>query len=136
VNFLVDNWLLFVVALTSGAMLLWPVVSGGARAGSVNAAEAVNLMNREKAVVIDVCGAAEYAAGHVAGAKNIPLGELETKLGNAVKNKATPVIMVCASGMRSNRAVSIAQRLGYEKALSLTGGLGAWRSASLPVEKS
>lgn len=134
-SFFIDNWLLMVVALTSGAMLLWPAVSGGAGVGSVNPNEAVQLINREKAVVVDVCGPDEYAAGHVAGAKNVPLGELETKLPGLVKNKATPVVLVCASGMRSRRAVAIARKLGYENAHSLSGGLGAWRSASLPVEK-
>ena len=53
-----------------------------------------------------------------------------------VKNKATPLIMVCYSGARSNRAVSIAKKLGFEKALSLSGGINAWRAANLPVEKA
>lgn len=117
-------------------MLMWPVVSQGARAGGLSAAQAVMLMNREKAVVIDICETAEYAAGHVAGSKNIPLSQLEDKLPSAVKNKGLPVILVCASGVRSNRAVAIAQKLGYEKAQSLSGGMGAWREANLPVDKS
>jgi rhodanese-related sulfurtransferase len=53
-----------------------------------------------------------------------------------VKNKATPVILVCAVGARSGRAVAIARKLGYEKAHSLSGGMRAWRDASLPVEKA
>jgi rhodanese-related sulfurtransferase len=136
VNFFIDNWSLFAIALASGGMLLWPVVSKGARAGGLTATEAVMLMNREKAVVVDVCEAAEYAAGHVVGAKHIPLSDLEAKLPGAVKNKSLPVILVCASGMRSNRAVAIAQKLGYDKAKSLSGGMGAWREANLPIEKS
>ncbi len=134
-KFFIDNWTLFAIAIASAAMLLWPVVSRGARAGGLTANEAVMLMNREKAVVIDVCETAEFANGHVVGAKNIPLSQLEAKLAGTVKNKSTPLVMVCASGMRSNRAVSIATKLGYEKALSLSGGMGAWREASLPVEK-
>ena len=134
-KFFIDNWTLFAIAIASAAMLLWPVVSRGARAGGLTASEAVMLMNREKAVVIDVCEAAEFANGHVVGAKNIPLSQLEAKLAGTVKNKSTPLVMVCASGMRSNRALSLAPRLGYEKALSLSGGMGAWREASLPVEK-
>ncbi len=136
VNFFVDNWTLFAVAIASAGMLMWPVMSKGVQAGGVSAAEAVMLMNREKAVVIDICESAEYAAGHVGGAKNIPLSQLEDKLSGAVKNKTLPLILVCASGIRSKRAVAIAQKLGYEKALSLSGGLGAWREANLPVEKS
>ncbi len=135
-TFFVDNWMLFVVALSSGGMLLWPVLSKGGGASGINPTEAVQLMNREKAVVVDVCSAEEFAGGHVVGAKNIPLGDLEAKLAGAVKNKQTPLIMVCASGMRSSRAVGVAKKLGYEKAFSLSGGMGAWRGASLPVQKS
>lgn len=135
-SFFIENWTLIAVALASGGMLLWPTLSGSAGAGSLNASEAVQLINREKASVVDVCGPDEFAAGHVSGSKNVPLGDLETKLGSVVKNKTAPLILVCASGTRSRRAVAIAKKLGYENAHSLTGGMGAWRAASLPVEKS
>jgi rhodanese-related sulfurtransferase len=117
-------------------MLLFPIVTSGGGAAGLNPAEVVQLMNREKAVVVDVCSAEEFAAGHVTGAKNVPLGELEAKLAGTVKNKALPVVLVCATGMRSKRAVAIAKKLGYENAHSLTGGMGAWRTANLPVEKA
>jgi len=136
VDFLLANWMLILVALISGTMLLMPMLRGGGGAASVTPAGAVQLINREKAVVIDVCEPAEYQAGHVGGAKSIPLGELEAKLPGVVKNKATPLVLVCASGMRSNRAVAIARKLGYEKAQSLSGGLKSWREASLPIEKA
>lgn len=135
-SFFIENWILIAVAFASGAMLMWPAVSAGGRTGSIKPNDAVMLINREKAVVVDVCEPNEYAAGHVIGAKSIPLGELEAKLPTAVKNKATPVILVCATGARSNRALGIAKKLGYEKAHSLSGGMGAWRGASLPVEKA
>ncbi len=135
-SFFIENWILIAVAFTAGAMLMWPAVSAGGRTGSLKATEAVMLMNREKAVVVDVCDATEFAGGHVIGAKNLPLGDLEAKLPGAVKNKATPVILVCATGARSNRALAIAKKLGYENAHSLSGGMGAWRAASLPVEKA
>ncbi len=135
-TFLVDNWFLILAAVVSGGLLLWPLVSGGSLAGGLKPADAVQLINREKAVVIDVCGAGEFAAGHVVGSRNIPLDQLESQLPGAVKNKALPVILVCASGMRSGRAVAIAKKLGYEKATSLEGGMKAWRTANLPVEKS
>jgi rhodanese-related sulfurtransferase len=136
VSFFIENWVLIAVALSAGAMLLWPIVSAGGRAGTLNTVQAVQRMNREKAVVIDVSDAKEFAAGHVIGAKHLPLDELEAKLPTAVKNKATPLIMVCATGARSNRGVAIAKKLGYADAQSLTGGMGAWRTASLPVEKA
>ena len=123
------------IALASAGMLFWPVLKG-ATGGSLTAEGAVQLINREKAVVIDVCEAHEFAVGHVGGAKNIPLSQLEQRLATTVKNKALPVILVCQSGARSGRAVAIAKKLGYEQAQSLNGGLGAWRKANLPVEKA
>lgn len=127
--------MLISIALASGALLLWPVIQGAATAG-LDPASAVQLINREKGVVIDVCSPQEFAAGHVVGARNIPLGELEAKLSGAVKNKTLPLILVCQSGARSGRAVMIAKKLGYEQAQSLGGGLSAWKAANLPVEKA
>lgn len=133
-KFILDNWMLVSVALASGGLLLWPMLKGATEGGLTSAA-AVQLINREKAVVIDVCEADEFAAGHVGGAKHIALNQLEERLPAVVKNKTLPLILVCQSGARSGRAVAIAKKLGYEKAQSLAGGLGAWKSANLPIEK-
>ena len=132
-SFLIDNWMLILVALTSGAALLLPALLQGK---GLTPAEAVLLMNREKAVVIDVCEPGEFAAGHIAGARNVPLAQLESELSGIVKNKATPVILVCQAGSRSGRALAVARKLGYDKAQSLAGGLKAWREASMPVAKA
>ena len=134
-QFFIDNWMLISVAFVSGAMLLWPVVQG-ATSGGLSAASAVQLINRERAVVVDVCEAEEFAAGHVGGAKNVPLGQLERRLPEVVKNKTVPLILVCARGARANRALGVAKKLGYDKAQVLGGGMKAWKDANLPVEKN
>ncbi len=134
-NFLLDNWILVLAALTSGGLLLWPTLANGAQGGAVNTAEAVRLMNREKAVLIDVCEPAEFASGHVAGARNVPLASLEGHK-SLPSNKSLPVVVVCQSGARAGRAAAQLRKLGYEKAVPLAGGLNAWREANLPVEKS
>jgi rhodanese-related sulfurtransferase len=135
VKFIIDNWMLLLVAASSGLMLLLPVIRGGVAAGLAPTA-AVNLINREKAVVVDVGSAQEFAAGHVTGSRHIPLADLESRLPETVKNKALPVLMVCASGSRAQKAAATARRLGYEKAQALAGGLRAWKDANLPIEKS
>ena len=127
--------MLISLALVSGGLLLWPVLQGAATSG-LSPAGAVLLINREKAVVVDVSEPSEFAAGHLGSAKNIPLGELEAKLVATVKNKTLPLILVCQTGARSGRAVAIAKKLGYEQAQSLGGGLTAWKGANLPVEKA
>ena len=64
--------MLISIALASGLMLLWPVMQGASEIG-LDPTGAVQLINREKAVVVDVCEPSEFAAGHIGGAKNIPL---------------------------------------------------------------
>lgn len=132
-KFLLDNWMLLTVALASGVALLLPVLNKGS---GLDPQAVVQLMNREKAVVIDVCEPDEFARGHVIGSKNLPLGQLEEKLGQVVKNKSAQVIMVCQVGARSARAAAAARKLGYENVQSLSGGLKAWTAASMPTEKA
>ncbi len=134
-KFLIDNWTLILVALVSGGLLMWPVLRRGTGSG-VEPGAAVVLINRHKGVVVDVCEPEEYAAGHVGGSRNVPLGQLEERLPQAVKNKAVPLILVCASGARANRALATAQKLGYEQAQVLRGGLRSWKEANLPIEKA
>jgi len=134
-NFLVDHWYLVLAAITSGGLLLWPLINRGTQGGKVNAVEAVRLINREKAVLIDVGEPAEYAASHAAGARNVPLGSLE-KSPNLPKNKALPLVILCPSGARATRAAATLKKLGFDNARALAGGLAAWREANLPLEKS
>lgn len=133
-KFFIDNLMLIAVALSSGFMLLWPTLRAGG--GALTAAGAVQLINRERAVVVDVSETEEFAAGHVGGAKNVPVGQVEQRLTEVVKNKTVPLILVCPNGARSNRVLAIAKRLGYDRAQVLAGGLKAWKEANLPVEKA
>jgi len=136
VKFVIDNWSLFLIVIVSGALLIWPLIRG-AVGGSLTPNRAVQLINRDKAVVIDVRETEEFAAGsRMAGARNIPLGELETRLPSVVKNKALPVILVCPTGGRASRALPIVKKLGYEQAQVMAGGLKAWKDANLPLEKA
>lgn len=131
-KFIIDNWMLIALALSSGGLLLWQSLQKGSGIGT---AEAVMLINREKGVLIDVSEPAEYATGHPVGARNVPLGQL-TGAKELPSNKALPIILVCASGARASRAAGQLRKAGYERAVSIQGGLSAWREANLPVEKS
>ena len=134
-GFLLAKWVFILVALISGAMLAWPLLRGGGSA-SVTPLAAVQLINRERAIVVDVSEPAEYGAGHVIGAKSVPFAQLQDRLTSVVKNKTVPLILVCQTGGRSGRAVAIARKLGYDQAQSLSGGLKSWRDADLPVESA
>ena len=132
-SYVTDNWYWIVTAAASGGMLLWQQLQNSG--AGLSPTEAVMLINREKAQVIDVCETAEFQAGHLVGAKNIPLGDLGNGKG-LPGNKTLPLVVVCASGVRSAKAVTQLKGMGYENAQSLRGGLSAWRAANLPIEKA
>ncbi len=125
-------WLLIAAALVSGGLLLWPALNK-TRQGGVSPTEAVRLMNRERASVIDVSEPGEFAAGHIVGSRNIPIGRLEVAP-ELPKNKSLPVVLVCASGKRAAKAAKALEAKGYPKAVALAGGLAAWKTANLPIE--
>lgn len=134
-QFFIDNWYLIFLIAVSGVLLLAPTLQA-ARAGSLTPNLAVQLINREKAVVVDVSSADEYAAGHLGNAKSVPLAQLQERLPSVVKNKNLPLILVCPTGTQAQKAVATAQQLGYANAQALAGGLKAWREANLPLQKS
>lgn len=134
-QFFIENWYLFLLAIGSGALLMVPALKG-AGAGSLTPADAVQRINREKAVVVDVSEAEEYVTGHITNAKNIPLAQLDERLPQVAKNKSVPVVLVCEKGARAVRAEAMAKKLGYEKAQALAGGMKGWRDAGMPVVKA
>ena len=102
---------------------------------SVGSAEAINLINRESAVVVDVCEPKEYEQGHVPNSINIPLGSLASRVNELDKYKDKPVVVACRSGNRSMRGAIALRKNGFESVYSLSGGILAWQKGNLPVEK-
>jgi rhodanese-related sulfurtransferase len=135
VDFVRNNLLLFVVALVSGGMLLWPLVRRTTGGPWVNAAQATHLINREDALVIDVREPNEYAAGHVLGAKNMPLARLVAGATEQLKRKERPIIVYCDGSERAGKAAALLKRQGFTRVANLSGGLNGWQQAGLPVEK-
>nr|WP_241018828.1 rhodanese-like domain-containing protein [Paraburkholderia sp. Tr-20389] len=136
VKFFTDytNLVLIAIALISGALLLWPTISRRGR-GGLSAAAATQLINRRNAVVVDLRPAAEYAAGHLPSARQVEFGELQAKVGQLVKNKSNPVLLVCQNGQQSNKAARIVRDAGYAEVHVLEGGVNAWQQAGMPVVK-
>ena len=131
------NMLLFGLAISSGAMLLWPFILRPFRQGhEVGAVDAVPLMNRRDAVVVDLRDTGDYAAGHIAGARHVPESQLAERAKELEKFKARPLIVYCRNGARSSAAVTTLRKLGFSEAFALRGGVAAWQQASLPLEKS
>jgi glyoxylase-like metal-dependent hydrolase (beta-lactamase superfamily II)/rhodanese-related sulfurtransferase len=90
------------------------------------------LADEARLQIIDVRNASEYKAGHVPGAVNIPLAQLETHVG--AHAAGTPAIVICAGGYRSSMASSILERKGVRELSNVVGGTSAWVAAGFPTE--
>ena len=131
------NGLLLATAVISGAMLLWPFVRRSTGGPWVSIAQATHLINREDAVMVDVRDSGAYDAGHILGARNVPLARLERSEtgGELAKRKDKPLIVYDDGGERAAKAASALRKQGFGRVVNLTGGLGAWKQAGLPVER-
>lgn len=132
-KFILDHIFVVAIAVVSGLGLLWPGLRpAGKRATPL---QATQLINRGKTTVLDVRNADEFAAGHMRDAKHIPLADLGNRIGELDKAKGRPVIVVCQSGARSDKAVRQLAAAGFTEVWSLDGGIAAWQAAGLPVIK-
>ena len=131
------NMVLFATVLVSGGMLLWPVIARLMKPGQeVGPMEAVQLINRRDAVVLDLREAADYKSGHITNARPMPEGEIDSRMKELEKVKARPIIVSCARGNRSMSVAGRLRKLGFGEVFSLRGGIAAWQQANMPLEKS
>lgn len=135
-DFFKSEYFWLAMMLISGAMLFFPMLMRGVSgAKNVSAGEAVQLINREHAVVLDVRSAEEFAGGHIAQAINIPVGELAMRLGELKKYQEKPLLVNCQAGMRSEKACAILAKSEFKQLYNLTGGINGWAQAQLPLSK-
>ena len=131
--FIQNNILLFVIALVSGGLLLWPLLQK--RGDKVSILQATQLFNQGKTLFLDVREETEFAKGHVREAKNVPLKQLGDKLGELARFKARTVVVMCATGVQSSKAASQLKGAGFETVHIMEGGVAAWQSQGMPVVK-
>jgi hydroxyacylglutathione hydrolase len=103
-----------------------------ARVGQIDADGVARRLAAGSALVIDVRSTAEWQAGHIPGARHIPLGELTRKASTLPRER--PIVVHCQGGARSAIAASLLQAEGVPDVLNLAGGFNEWRAAGLPVE--
>jgi rhodanese-related sulfurtransferase len=136
VEFIKNNALLIGLVLGSGIMLLLPTFKKGAGGVSnLTTTEAINLINRSHAIVLDVRSDAEFASGHIVDTKHIPLDQLAERLNELKKYQDKPILVSCQSGMRTTKACDILRKAAFTQVYNLQGGLSAWLTAKLPVVK-
>jgi rhodanese-related sulfurtransferase len=133
-KFLIDNIMLVGLIIGSGVLLIWPMISEASRGvKAVSPTQAVLLINREHAKVLDVRDANEYATRHIADAKHVALNELEAEIASLQGLKQKPLIVHCQSGTRSTKACALLHKHGFTQLHHLDGGILAWEKANLPI---
>lgn len=135
-KFVMNNIWLVLAAAVSGAILVWPLINRRfSGVPEVGALEAVQLLNRKDALMIDVREPGEFSAGHVPSARNIPLAQLDKRVGELEKFKHRPAVVICQTGGRPAAATALLKKAGFAEVVVLAGGIGAWQQANMPVEK-
>jgi len=136
VEFFKQNVLLIGLAIGSGLALLLPMLSRSvAGITTLSVTEAVMLMNRKSALVLDVREADEFAQGHLQGARHVPLSQLSTRLKELEKFRDKPVLVVCERGRRANAAAKLLKAQNFTTLNVLKGGMLAWTDAKMPSSK-
>lgn len=132
--FRLENLLFVITATISGLLLLWPAVT---RRGikEIDTREAVQLINYQDALVLDVRDDSEFAAGHLPNSKHIPSEKIEERWAELQKFKEKPIVVIYRGGIRSNHASLVLRKNGFSQVINLMGGIDSWKRAGLPMVK-
>lgn len=132
-EFLQENWYWAALAAISGGWLLFDMIQSYGDKSQLSAIEATLLMNREDAAVVDVRDYGQFETGHIPNAHHIPIAELPKRTAELEKFKSHPLILCCASGMRSRAGMLVLKKAGFEKLYHLRGGIFEWEKAGQPI---
>jgi rhodanese-related sulfurtransferase len=135
-QFVLANWYLFLGLVVVLVMLFAdPLRQRLLGIANVPAAQAIQLINRQNGVVVDVREPNEFSTGHIPNATNIPLGSIAGRLNELKKFKEKPIVLCCRSGHRSAQAAAVLRKNGFASVHNLAGGMLAWQGENLPTER-
>lgn len=130
----IENIFFVIAAIVSAIMLIWPSLS---RRGTkdIDTRKAIELINYEDALVLDVREDGEFAEGHLPNSKHIPSEKIEERWGELAKYQDKPIVIIYKAGIRSGHASTVLNKNGFSHVNNLMGGIDAWKRANLPIVK-
>lgn len=135
ITFLNQHWILSgLFALVALLLILNEARAGGSSDSQVDPHKAVELINHQDAVVIDLRSSNQFLDGHIVGALNITKANLESKLNSLQRHIDKPIILVATEEAEASKVLPLLKSKGF-KVTILAGGLKAWRAASMPLTK-
>lgn len=134
-EFLAQEWILVLALLVVLVML---VLHEARKSGpSVSPQQAINLINSENGVFVDLRDAADFKQGHIVEAMHIPAAKLASRMAELEKYRERPVVLVCKMGQQSGAAGKQLKAGGFSQVYKMTGGMMEWTNLQLPtVRKS
>lgn len=132
-EFLINHWLLWTLFFVLLAMIIASTISSQmANATAISTTQAVQMVNQQKGVFVDIRGEADYAKGHIADSLSLQASNL-LEGASTIKNKQKPVIIVSGNGQGTLPVAKQLQENGFSEVYILKGGVQNWKEAKLPL---
>ncbi len=130
-EFLGEQWMLVGALLVVVVMF---VMHEARRSGpSLSPQQAINLVNKDGGLFLDLRDAGDFKKGHITDALNIPVGKLAGRLGELEKHRDKPIVLVCKMGQQSGTAGKQLKAEGFEQVFKMSGGMMEWGAQQLPT---
>ncbi|MCF6766213.1 rhodanese-like domain-containing protein [Thiotrichales bacterium 19S3-7] len=135
ITLLSENIILAITfALLIIVYIVFEIIQLKSKANGVTPQMAVYMLNRQKAVFIDIRDGKLYQQGHIVDALSTTVNNLKDSTKFLQKYKVRPIIVYCDNGTSAKQAVAILKAAGFEKVYNLQGGLKAWKAEKLPIQ--
>ena len=131
-QFIVQNALLIIIAVIAAVSLAMPLINTRRFGPMVSSEQAVSLINKQNALVVDVRAQRDFKRVRIANSVNIPANEIQNRLGELSKDRT--IIVVDNSGNMSAAASKLLRGVGFTKVYVLDSGLVGWMRDKLPLE--
>jgi rhodanese-related sulfurtransferase len=132
-EFLTQQWILVSALLV--LIIMFFQYEARKSGKSLSPQQAINLVNRESGVFLDVRDAAEFGTGHIVDALNIPASKIDARLAELDKFRDKPVVVVCKMGQHSGAIGKKLGAQGFTSVYRMTGGMMEWGNIQLPLIK-
>ena len=131
-QFIVQNALLIIIAVIAAVSLAMPLINTRRFGPMVSSEQAVSLINKQNALVVDVRAQKDFKRVRIANSVNIPANEIQNRLGELSKDRT--IIVVDNSGNMSAAASKLLRGVGFTKVYVLGSGLVGWMRDKQPLE--
>lgn len=136
ISFVIKYWYLWLSLIVLLGLLIYHELRGAVHGVRLlTAAQVVEKINREQAVIVDIRPSSIYAEGHIVDAQSIPESDLSVKQGKLAKYKQRPIVVACQSGQQCTKVGAQFVQEGFDQVFALKGGMNAWNEAGLPLVK-